>query len=254
MTEYTLVELCVAACAEVWRGDGEILASGIGPVPQAAAALAKLTFSPDLMLTDGEAYLLARPMALGSGPGAPREIEGWLPYRQVFDVVWSGRRHVLMGASQIDIYGNQNISCIGDWQRPRVQLIGVRGGPGNTANHATSYWIPNHSPRVFVPRVDMVSGVGYDHVMQLSPAARDRHEIRRVITNLGVFDFQTPDHHMRLRSVHPGVSVEQVQAATGFPLVIPDEVPWTKAPEEQQLHLIREVIDPHTTTARELRA
>jgi acyl CoA:acetate/3-ketoacid CoA transferase beta subunit len=254
MTAYTLVELCVAACAEVWRGDGEILASGIGPVPQAAAALAKLTFSPDLMLTDGEAFLVARPVALRGGPEAPREIEGWLPYRQVFDMVWSGRRHVLMGASQIDVYGNQNISCIGDWQRPRAQLIGVRGGPGNTANHATSYWIPNHSPRVFVPHVDMVSGVGYDRVAQLSPAARDRHEIRRVITNLGVLDFQTPDHHMRLRSVHPGVSVEQVQAATGFPLVIPDEVPQTSVPEDQQLHLIREVIDPHAATARELRA
>jgi acyl CoA:acetate/3-ketoacid CoA transferase beta subunit len=254
MTEYTLVELCVAACADVWRGDGEILASGIGPVPQAAAALAKLTFNPDLLLTDGEAYLLARPMPLRSEAEAPREIEGWLPYRQVFDVVWSGRRHVMMGASQIDVYGNQNISCIGDWQQPRVQLIGVRGAPGNTANHATSYWIPNHSPRVFVSRVDMVSGVGYDHVAQLSTAARPRHEIRRVITNLGVLDFETPDHRMRLRSIHPGVGVEQLQAATGFPLAIPDKVPQTSAPTDEQLHLIRELIDPHATTSRELRA
>ena len=66
----------------------------------------------------------------------------------------------MMGASQLDRYGNQNISCIGDWARPKSQLLGVRGAPGNTINHPTSYWVPRHSPRVFVERVDMVSGIG----------------------------------------------------------------------------------------------
>src|SRR3712207_1583408 len=80
----------------------------------------------------------------------------------VFDVVAAGRRHVMMGASQIDRYGNQNISAIGDWHKPSVQLLGSRGAPGNTVNHATSYWVPNHSPRVFTAKVDFASGVGYD--------------------------------------------------------------------------------------------
>ncbi len=89
-------------------------------------------------------------------------IEGWLPYRSVFTVVAAGRRHAMMGAAQLDRYGNQNISCIGDWSRPAAQLLGVRGAPGNTVNHPVSYWVPRHSRRVFVEAVDMVCGVGYD--------------------------------------------------------------------------------------------
>ena len=145
-------EVCVAACAEAWRGDGAILASPMGLIPSLGARLARLTFAPDLLLTDGEAYLL----------DADGRVEGWLPYAKVFTMLAAGRRHVMMGAAQIDRYGNQNISCVGDWKRPKAQLLGVRGAPGNTVNHPVSYWIPRHSPRVFVPRVDMVSGVGYD--------------------------------------------------------------------------------------------
>ena len=91
-----------------------------------------------------------------------RVIEGWLPYRSVFTMVASGRRHVMMGAAQIDRSGNQNISCIGDWALPKAQLLGVRGAPGNTINHPVSYWVPRHTRRVFVEAVDMVSGIGYD--------------------------------------------------------------------------------------------
>ena len=68
----------------------------------------------------------------------------------MFDVVWSGRRHVIMGGCQLDAYGNQNFAAIGDMKRPKAQLLGMRGAPGNTINNKTSYWIPNHSPRVFV--------------------------------------------------------------------------------------------------------
>ena len=148
----TRAEVCVAACAEARRGDGAILASPMGLIPSLAARLARLTFAPDLLLTDGEAYLV----------DAEGGIEGWLPYRQVFTMLAAGRRHVMMGAAQIDRYGNQNISAIGDWKRPKAQLLGVRGAPGNTVNHPVSYWIPRHSPRVFTEHVDMVCGVGYD--------------------------------------------------------------------------------------------
>ena len=121
-------------------------------------------------------------------------VEGWLPYRAVFTMVAAGRRHVMMGASQLDRFGNQNISCIGDWARPKAQLLGVRGGPGNTINHPVSYWVPRHSPRVFVPAVDMVSGVGYDRAASLTTKQARFHELRVVVTNLAVLDFQTPDH------------------------------------------------------------
>jgi acyl CoA:acetate/3-ketoacid CoA transferase beta subunit len=241
--EATLDEICVVACAEAWRGDGEILASPIGVVPTVAARLAKATFEPDLLLTDGEAYLVANPLPVGRPP-EQKVIEGWLPYRSVFDVVWAGRRHVMMGATQIDRYGNQNIACIGDWHRPKAQLLGVRGAPGNTVNHPTSYWVPNHSRRAFVEHVDVVSGVGYQRAAETGASASRFHEIRVVVTNKAVLDFATPDHAMRVRSVHPKVTVEEVVEATGFPLVVPDDLDETRLPTDEELRLVREVLDP----------
>jgi acyl CoA:acetate/3-ketoacid CoA transferase beta subunit len=245
----SLAEVCVVACAEAWRGDGEILASPIGLVPTIAARLARATFAPDLLLSDGEAMLVQGTWAIGAPPPV---IEGWIPFRAVFDLLYGGRRHVMMGPSQIDRYGNANISAIGEFARPTVQLLGVRGAPGNTVHHPTSYWVPRHSRRSFVAVVDMVSGVGYDRAAAAGPEVTRFHEVRRVVSNLGVFDFDTPDHRMRLISTHPGVSVEEVRAATAFEIDVPDEVPTTRLPTDAELRLIREVIDPGEARAREV--
>lgn len=250
-TGVTRAEYCVVACAEAWRGDGEILASPMGTVPAIGARLAKLTFSPDLLLTDGEAMLIGDVPAVGS---ASELVEGWLPYRQHLAMVTGGKRHVMMGASQVDRFGNQNISCIGAWEQPTRQLLGSRGAPVNTLNNPTSYWVPRHSTRVFVARVDMVSGVGYDRAAAAGKTATRFHEIRRVISDLAVFDFDTQDRSMRIRSLHPGVSAEQVRDATGFPLVIPDDLPPTREPTAGELRLIREVIDARNLRDREVRA
>ncbi|MEV0368955.1 CoA-transferase [Streptomyces sp. NPDC050636] len=249
-TPATRAEYCALACAEAWRDAGEVLASPMGTVPSIGARLARLTFSPDLLLTDGEALLIGDVPAVG----ARAEVtEGWLPYRQHLALVATGRRHVMMGASQIDRFGNQNISCVGEWSRPDRQLLGVRGAPINTLNNPTSYWVPRHSPRTFVERVDMVCGVGYDRAAAAGPSATRYHRIPEVISDLGVFDFATPDHSMRLRSLHPGVTVEQVREATGFELTVPPEVPYTREPTAAELRLIREVIDPRGLRDREVR-
>lgn len=239
----TRAEYCVIGVAECFRGDGEIMANPIGNVPMIGGRLARASFSPDLVMTDGEALLIS-----GAYPVGPTDevktVESWNPYRSMFDVVWSGRRHVMMGGSQIDMYGNQNMAFVGEWGSPKVQLLGFRGAPGNTIQNTTSYFIPKHSTRVFVPKVDVVSGVGYDRAAKLGAAGRF-HRLRHIVTNLGVLDFETDDHRMRLRSVHPGVTVDEIVAATGFELVVPSEVPETRAPTPDELALIREVIDPH---------
>jgi acyl CoA:acetate/3-ketoacid CoA transferase beta subunit len=234
-------EVCAVACAEAWRNDGEILASPIGLIPSIGARLARATFEPGLLLTDGEAWLGQGTWPLG---GRPDVIEGWLPYRAIFDLIYRGKRHVMMVPSQIDAYGNVNISAIGDFARPKAALLGVRGAPGNTVCHPVSYWVPRHSPRAFVPQVDMVSGVGYDRAAAAGPAATRYHELRRVVSNLAVLDFGGPGHRMRLVSVHPGVSVADVLAATGFDLAAADQVPSTRWPAAAELELIRTVIDP----------
>ena len=228
-------DVCVVACAEAFRGDGEIFASGMGTMPSLGARLARATFEPDLLVSDGEAFFVDGDLPLGA---TDKVVEGWIPFRSVFDTLWSGRRHVMMGASQLDAEGNQNIANIGPWEKPKAQLLGVRGAPGNTVNHATSYWIPNHSTRSFVPKVDMVSGIGYRRAESAGSFIEAHHEIRRVITNLAVLDFEGPDHACRLRSVHPGVSVDDVIAATGFELHIDGEVSESRTPTDDELAML----------------
>jgi acyl CoA:acetate/3-ketoacid CoA transferase beta subunit len=236
-------DTCVLALAETFRGDGEIVANPIGALPRVAGRLARATFEPLLLLPGRDAFFV----------DLDDTVEGWNPYRRMFDVVWSGRRHVVMGASQIDRYGNQNLAAIGpDPKQPKRQLLGFRGAPGNTLNHPTSYWVPRHSPRVFVERVDVVCGVGYDRAAELGPDAARFHEIRRVVSDLAVLDFDTPDHRMRLASVHPGVTVEQVVEATGFELAIPADVPTTPEPDGAVLALL-EALDPDGTRHAEVR-
>jgi acyl CoA:acetate/3-ketoacid CoA transferase beta subunit len=234
----TRADVCVTACADLFLGAGEILASPMGFIPSLGARLARLTTEPDLLLSDGEATLL----------GPDGEPEGWLPYRKVFDVVAHGRRHVVMGANQVDRYGNQNISCIGPYDRPVRQLLGFRGAPGNTVNHRTSYWVPRHARRVLVDAVDVVSGVGYDRARA---AGLRFHDVHRVVTDLAVFDFETPDGSIRLRSVHPGVDVADVVAKTSFPLCT-DGVGPTREPDEHELKLLRTVLDPEGRREREV--
>ncbi|GAA3816913.1 CoA-transferase subunit beta [Amycolatopsis tucumanensis] len=227
----TRAEIAVVAVAELFRGDGEIVASPMGYIPSLGAKLARLTFEPDLLLSDGEAYLI----------DVEGNVEGWQPFRKMLDtIVPHGRRHVVMGANQIDRFGNQNISAIGDHARPTKQLLGVRGAPGNTANHRTSYWVPRHSPRVFVESVDIVSGVGYDNAAK---AGLKYHDVHRVVTNLGVFDFATPDHSMRAVSLHPGVTPEEVATASGFEIDL-SGAGVSREPTDEELRLIREVLDP----------
>jgi acyl CoA:acetate/3-ketoacid CoA transferase beta subunit len=160
---------------------------------------------------------------------------------------------VMMGATQVDRFGNQNIAALGpDPQKPAVQLLGVRGAPGNTINDVTSYWVGRHGPKVLVDSVDVVCGIGWDRAGELGSTAARFHEIRRVVTDLGVFDFESADHSMRIRSLHPGVTVDEAQAATGFPLVVPGEVPTSRLPTPEELALLDEVIDPDGTRFREV--
>jgi acyl CoA:acetate/3-ketoacid CoA transferase beta subunit len=239
----TRAEHCAVALAECFRGDGELLANPIGTLPTIGGRLAKATFEPLLVMTDGEALLVEN--ILPVGVDAPDKIvAGYNPYRTMFDVVWSGRRHIIMGAVQLDPFGNQNFAFIGPPEKPTAQLLGMRGAPGNTINNKTSYWIPNHSRRVFVTEVSVVSGVGNDRAANLEGGANTFHHLVRVVTNLCVCDFDTPERRLRLRSVHPGVTVADVEAATDFELAVPDEVPQTRPPTDEELRWIREVIDP----------
>ena len=247
MIQVSRPEVCVIACAELFRDAGEIMVSPMTTIVSIGARLARLTFSPDILLTDGEARLLADTPAIG----ATGAVEGWMPFGRVFETLAWGRRHVVMGANQIDRYGNQNLSAFGPLQHPSRQMFGVRGAPGNTINHATSYWVGNHSKRVFCDAVDIVSGIGWDKVDPGNPAFRFTN-VYRVVSNLGVFDFGGPGHTMRAVSLHPGVDPDEVASNTSFEVHDLDTAERTRLATVDELALIRERIDPKALRDKEV--
>jgi glutaconate CoA-transferase subunit B len=254
-TEYSLAELMICAGAEAFRNDGEVLATGIGLLPRLAASLAMKTFNRDLMMTDSEAWLLSEPNPVsGRKPGAAQQQETWMGFSRIFDNVWSGKRHAMVGPSQIDRFGQANISALGGtYQRPKVQMLGVRGFPGNSISHGNSFFVPAHSKRVFVEgECDVVASIGYNPERLPKGYTLDDIDIRMVITDLCVMDWGGPDHQLRLVSVHPGVTVETVLENTGFEVFVEGDVPVTMAPTEEQLAIIRE-LDPADFRARQLK-
>ncbi|BCN27376.1 CoA-transferase subunit beta [Vibrio alfacsensis] len=253
--EYTLAELMICAGAEAFRHDGEVLATGIGVIPRLAASLAMRTINQDLMMTDSEAFLLSEPNPVGKRSEAfVQKNETWMGFSRIFDNVWSKKRHAMVGPTQIDQYGQANISALGsDYQRPKVQMLGVRGFPGNSICHANSFFVPDHNPRVFVKgECDMVASIGKNPARLPKGYTLDDIDLRLVITNLAVMDWQGPKHQLRLLSVHPGVSVEEVIANTGFDIFVPDHVDITPAPTVEQLEVIRQ-LDPHNSRAYQIK-
>lgn len=249
--EFTLAELMIVAAAEAWRDNGEVLASGMGVLPRLGASLAKMTFAPEILMTDSESCLVEEPVPLGPRGDYQPVYSGWMPFRRVFDLVWGGKRHAMVMPTQIDRWGQSNISFIGDdYNKPKVQMIGVRGLPGNSINHPNSLMVHSHNKRVFVDgEVDMVSSVGTNPERWPENVRRDFAEFGLIVTDLCVLDFKGPQQALRVKSLHPGVSFEEVQAATGFELHREDDIPTTTEPTEEQLEIIRR-LDPHNLRAK----
>lgn len=246
MRVVTLAELCIFACSQAFRTEREIIATGIGPVPRIAAGLAKLTHSPGLMMTDGEAYLVEEPVPLGPRGEYRVKAAGHLPFSRFFDAaVWTGRRHAMVTPTQIDRFGQTNLSALGGTHaQPKVQMLGVRGFPGNSIYHANSMFIPGHSTRIFVDgEVDMVSSAGYNPARRIPGGNYSGIDLRAIVTNLCVMDFGGTDHAIRVVSLHPGVTFEEVQAATGFALERGD-LTETALPDAEALAII-DRLDPH---------
>ena len=252
--DHSLAELMIVASARLWRDDGEVLATGIGTGPRLAAGLARLAYNNGLMLTDGEAYLVEEPVPLGARPDGYRvKASGWMTYERVFDCLWHGRRHALVMPTQIDRFGQANISWLGDdYARPKTQLLGARGFPGNSTNHANSFFVSGHGKRTFVAgEVDMVCTVGYNPARRV-PGMKTFVDLRSIVTDLCVMDFGGPGHQARLCALYPGVTAAQVQDNTGFELHMPATVRELAAPSAAQLRIIRE-LDPHDLRARQLK-
>lgn len=243
--DYSLAELMITAAAEAWRHDGEIMATGIGPLPRLAASLAKLTCNPALQTTDGECWYTSQPVPPGPRNGQQPEIEGLANYDRVFSTIWSGKRHAMVAPVQIDRFGQTNISVIGHHARPKAAMLGVRGYPGNSVHHPNSFFFPSHTARAFVAaEVDYVCSAGYNPARYRNGKAPSKLDLRLIVTDLAVLDFEGPAHAIRVRSLHPGISFERVQDNTGFALIRPAHIPITPEPTARQLAIIAS-LDPN---------
>ena len=201
----------------------------MGLIPSVGARLARATFEPDLMLSDGEATFVAGRLGGRYRPTGPAE--AWIPFRAVFDILAAGRRHVMMGPSQIDRFGNANISAIGDFAPAARQLIGMRGAPGNTVNHPTSYWL-SATCRAPSCRTSTWS-VGSATTVRRRRGRGDRfHDLRRVVTNLAVLDFCPLITRCGSCLCIP-VSRRRGPRGTGFDLAFNGDVPTTRKPTHE---------------------
>lgn len=251
---FSLAELMICAGAEAFRNDGEVLATGIGMLPRLAASLAMSSFNPDMLMTDSEAWVLSEPNPVsGRNANDPQPCETWMGFSRIFDNVWSGRRHALVGPSQVDRFGQANISALGGtYQQPKVQMLGVRGFPGNSISHANSFFVPSHNRRVFVEgECDVVASIGYNPDRLPRGYELADIDIRLAITNLCVMDWRGEGFTPRVVSLHPGVTFEEVQDNTGFTLAVAENLPTTAFPTVSQLDIIA-ALDPLNLRAKQL--
>lgn len=237
-TPYSLAELMIVAAAQAWRCDSEIMGTGIGPLPRLAVSLCKLLYNPALATTDGECWYTSAPLGPG-GKSEDAEIEGWSPYERVFSGLWAGKRHAMVAPVQIDRFGQTNISVIGDHAQPKAAMLGARGFPGNSVHHPNSFFFASHNRRSFVAgEVDYVCSAGTNPARYPDGRIPAGVDLRLIVTNLAVLDFAGPDRAIRVVSLHPGVSLDEVQDNTGFELAANMPISTTPAPTPEELEAI----------------
>jgi glutaconate CoA-transferase subunit B len=243
VTDFTTDELiCVCIARQI--EDGEVVVQGMAtPLVMAGYLLAKHTHAPNLQFASAiSAALVSEPAPIGLTRAEALWLERArmrLGFAEVAcELLPRLRPKEFFRPAQVDPYGNFNNVVIGsDYRHPRFRLPGCGGiADVTTFSDRVYLYVPRHSRAVFVERLDFLSGLGHH------PARRRGAGPRYLVSNLGQFDFA--EGRMRLTSLHPGVTLEKVQARTGFPLQVAPDLRETVPPTEEEIRLLREVIDP----------
>ncbi len=248
---YSLRELMAVVAARQLL-DGKAVAVGTG-LPLVAAMFAQLTHAPNLVIFFEAGGIAPQLPTLPVSVGDSRTIHKALCTTTLIDIMDSMRRgfidYAFLGGAQIDSYGNLNSTMIGDdYEKPKVRFPGS-GGANDFGSLAweTLIIMDRHSPRRFIEKVDFITTPGFLY----GPGAREEEGLSedtgptRVITDLCLMDFEPESKRMRLIATHPGITVDDVIKATGFELIIADDVETTKPPTVEDLRLLHEVIDPN---------
>lgn len=249
--KYTLSESMACLFARELK-DGEIVhAPGVrSAVAVAAIDLARRIHAPNITAHYSEVVNAFAPLSrFTSDYSRLAGCEHILPcVSWSFDRIHRGAIDVFfVGGMQIDKYGNLNLVCIGDWKHPKFRGPGTTGLADVTwAKRGCFVWLNEHSKRVFVEKVDFIAFPGYLN----GPGEREKAGVKwggpcLVVSPLATLDFDPDTKRMRLKSVHRGITVEEVVKNTGFELIIPKDVPQTSPPTEEELHVLRTEVDPH---------
>ncbi len=244
---YTPTELMACVAARLLE-DGKSVFVGTG-LPMIAAMLAQRTYAPNLLVIFEAGGIGPQVPVLPISVGDSRTFHRAVAASSMHDVMSFLQNGYIdygfLGAAAIDPYGNINTTVIGDWERPTARLPGSGGANDIGSLCWRTIIIMRQDRRRFVHKLDFLTTPGY----LTGPGAREAAGLPagtgpyRVITQLGVYGFDEATLRLRLLSVHPGVTVEEVQASSEFEIIIPDEVPESMPPTPEELRILRE-IDP----------
>lgn len=244
MADWTSDEMMTVAAARA-LSDGAVCFVGIG-LPSTAANLARRTHAPNLVLVYESGTLGAKPghLPLSIGDGVLAETaDSVVTVPEIFNYwLQPGRVDVgFLGAAQLDRFANINTTVVGgDYEHPKVRLPGAGGAPEIAASCREVIVVVRQNPRAFVDRVDFVTSVGYGR----GKGDRERLGLRgagpqRVITDLGVLEPDPETCELVLTQLHPGATVDQAKAATGWPLRVPADPAVTEPPTAEELDVLR---------------
>jgi glutaconate CoA-transferase, subunit B len=244
--DFTRTEVMTVAAARLLR-DGTVCFVGIG-LPSTAANLARLTHAPEVVLIYESGAIGTRPqvLPLSIGDGElSTSADTVVSTPEIFRYWLQGGRidAGFLGAAQIDRFANINTTVIGAYGRPKVRLPGAGGAPEIAGMAGEVFIVLEQTPRTFVDRLEFITSVGF-----LGGGDERRRSGLRgkgptaVITDLGILTPDPATKELTLTSIHPGVAVEQVRAATGWPLKISDTLETTRAPEAGELLALRELL------------
>ena len=241
---------------------GEIL-TGVGAystIPLASMHIARLVHNPDLWWFTGDSSTINPKFdALSDSASDIRNTRSPEHVARMQDIItydfglWRKRTTVaVLGGLQIDKYGNTNLVCVGDYKKPKVRGPGAIGLVFTAHYTKTYYYVHHHNPKVFVEKVDFVSGPGFSNTR--SKNIRSHCEgPSLVVTPIAVMGFEVLDEPIKtmcLKSVHPGHTVDEVMEKTGFRLNLSKEgVEETPAPTFEEMEALRRV-DPNGVLKR----
>jgi glutaconate CoA-transferase subunit B len=245
---YTDSEMMVAVAARVLKGARTVFV-GVG-LPNIACNLARYTVAPDLELIYESGVYGARPERLPLSIGDPALVSGAASVISMADLfgLYLQRGLVeiaLLGGAQIDRYGNLNTTVIGDYKKPKTRLPGSGGACEIAINAQRTFMIMRLKRRAFVDKLDFLTSPG--HLTGGDSRARlglPGGGPELVITDKAILNFANPEREMQLSELYPGVTVSDVQAEVGWPLRLTETIKETAAPTTEELHLIRDEVDP----------